>query len=71
LAYCNNGWWKDSKEVTGKQTRRKKGMPRIRWMDDVKLDLRSMVVKRWRTRTLGRTEWAFVMRQSKVKPKGL
>jgi len=37
-------------------------MPRLRWMDDVKLDLRSMVVKRWRTRTLGRTKRAFVMR---------
>jgi hypothetical protein len=35
-------------------------------MDDVNLDLGSMVVKRWRTRTLGRTEWAFVMRQFKV-----
>jgi hypothetical protein len=38
-------------------------------MDDVKLDLRIMVVKRWRTRTLGRTESAIVTRQAKVKPK--
>jgi hypothetical protein len=71
LAYCKNRWWKDHKEVTGKQTGRKKGVPRLRWMDDVKLDLRSMVVKIWRTRTLGRTEWTFVMRQAEVKPKGL
>jgi hypothetical protein len=45
LACCKNGWWKDSKEVTGKQTRRKKGMPRLRWMDDIKLDLMNLGVE--------------------------
>ena len=30
-------------------------------MDDVELDLRNMDVKKWRTRTLNRTEWAFVV----------
>lgn len=59
------------KKLLESKSGEKKGMPRLRRMGDVKLDLRSMVVKIWRTRTLGRTEWAFVMRQSKVKPKGL
>jgi hypothetical protein len=46
-AYCKNGWQKDSKEVTGRKIRRreKKGGPRLRWMADVKMDLRKMVNK--------------------------
>jgi hypothetical protein len=40
-------------------------------MDDIKLDLRGKVLERWRTITSGRREWAFVMRQAKVKPEGL
>ena len=36
--------------------RRKRGRPRIRWKDDVELDL-NKCVKRWRTRTLDRTGW--------------
>ena len=48
-----NGWCKDSKEVTGKKARRgeKKGSHRLRWLDDVYSELRSMDVKRWRTGT--------------------
>jgi len=40
-------------------------------MDDVKLDLRNTGVKRWRTRAVGRIEWASVMRAAKVKLKWL
>jgi hypothetical protein len=36
---------------------RKKGRPGLRRRDEVKLDLRDMAVKRWRTRALARTEW--------------
>jgi hypothetical protein len=38
---------------------RKQGRPRLKWIDNVKLDLRNglMGVKRWRTRTLDRAEW--------------
>jgi hypothetical protein len=36
--------------------RRKRGRPRIRWKDNVQLDLNKSV-KRWRTRALDRTEW--------------
>lgn len=44
---CKNGWRKDSKEVTQRETRKteKKERPKLRQMDDVKLDLRNMVVK--------------------------
>jgi hypothetical protein len=36
---------------------KKKGRPGLRKRDEVKLDLRDMAVKRWRTRALARTEW--------------
>jgi hypothetical protein len=40
-------------------------------MDDVELDLRNMGVRRWRTRTVDRTEWASVVREAEAKLKGL
>jgi hypothetical protein len=47
----NNGWIKDSKEVTGIKTSRggwwgRKGRPTLRWMDDIELNWRYMGVKR-------------------------
>jgi hypothetical protein len=38
--------------------RRKVGRPRLRWLDDVEVDLRTMDIKRWRLITKDRTEWA-------------
>jgi len=47
--------------------RRKKGKPRLRWMNDVELDLRNIGVTKWRTRVLDRTKWAPVVRKAKTK----
>jgi hypothetical protein len=71
-ACCKNGWYKDSKHVTGGQTRRKeiKGRPTIQWIGNVESDLRKMGIKIWRTRALDRTEWVCVMKKAKVKLKG-
>jgi hypothetical protein len=62
----------DSKEVTGRQTRRreKKRRPRVRWMDNAELDLRNTGVERWRTRALDRREQTSVVRETKAKLKG-
>jgi hypothetical protein len=49
----------------------RKGRPKLKWVDDVKLDLRNIGVKRWRTRTLGITEWATLMAEAKAKLRGL
>jgi hypothetical protein len=38
--------------------RRRVGRPRLRWLDDVEVDLRTMGIKRWRLITKDRTEWA-------------
>jgi hypothetical protein len=40
-------------------------------MDDVRLDMRIMGVKRWRARAVDRTEWAAVVRESKAELTGL
>jgi hypothetical protein len=57
-ACCKYGWCKNSKEVIGRETRRrdKKRRLRLRRIDDVELDLRNVDVKRWRARALDRTE---------------
>jgi hypothetical protein len=38
-------------------------------MDDVKLDLRNMFVKSWRTKALDRKEWVAVMREEEEEKK--
>jgi hypothetical protein len=40
-------------------------------MDDVRMDMRIVGVKRWRTRAVDRTEWATVVRESKTEITGL
>jgi hypothetical protein len=44
--------------------RRKTGRPRKRQLDDVKEDLRSMKVRRWRIRATERTVWARIIREA-------
>jgi hypothetical protein len=50
---------------------KRRGRPRLRWLDDVESDLRSMGVKRCRTKVLNREEWASIMKEIKAKLKGL
>jgi hypothetical protein len=51
--------------------KRRRGRPRIRWLDDVEVDLRIMGVKRWRTKVLNREEWASIIKEAKARLKGL
>jgi len=51
--------------------RRGKRRPGLRWINDVEDDLRKLGVKRWRTKTLDREEWASIIREAKAKLKGL
>ena len=50
--------------------RRGSGRPRLRWINDVKDDLRKLGVKRWRKKVLDREEWASIIREAKAKRKG-
>jgi hypothetical protein len=52
------------------QGRRGRGRSRLRWINDVKEDLRMLGVKRWRKKALDREEWAFIIKEAKVKLKG-
>lgn len=62
---CKNGWYKGSKEITGRPPTPKKEeggrLTHIK-VDNVESDLRNMGVKSWKTRALDRTEWASVSR---------
>jgi len=42
------------------------GRPRLRWMDDVREDLRRMGVTNWRIRAHRRDDWKMVMKEAKV-----
>jgi hypothetical protein len=50
--------------------RRGKGRPTLRWINDVEYGLRKLGVKRWRTKALGREEWASIIREANAKLKG-
>jgi hypothetical protein len=59
------------KSFEGKlEGRRDRGQPKLRWINDVKDDLRKLGVKRWRTKALDRTEWASIVMEAKAKLKG-
>jgi hypothetical protein len=50
--------------------RRRRGRPRLRWINDVEEDLRKLGVKRWRTKALEREEWASILMEARAKLKG-
>jgi hypothetical protein len=51
--------------------RRGVGRPRLRWLDDVEADIKTLGVKRWRIKAQGRKEWSAILREAKAKLKGL
>ena len=45
---------------------RRRGRPRMRWLEDVEKVLREMKVKRWRRKAIDREEWASVIKGVKA-----
>jgi hypothetical protein len=46
--------------------RREVGRPRLRWLDDVKADIKVLGIKRWRIKAQDRKVWSAILRNAKV-----
>ena len=58
-------WGKGGKKVISEHSR-SVGRPRLRWMEDVREDLRRMGVTNWRIRAHRRDDWKMVVKEAKV-----
>jgi hypothetical protein len=47
-------------------SKRRKGRPRMRWLDDVESDLKKMKVKVWKEKMGNRVLWRLVAEEAKV-----
>jgi hypothetical protein len=49
-------------------SKRRKGRPRMRWLDDVESDLKKMKVKGWKEEMRDREQWRLVVEEAKAQP---
>jgi hypothetical protein len=49
-------------------SKRRKGRPRMRWLDDVESDLKKMEVKGWKEKMRDREQWRLVVEEAKAYP---
>jgi len=47
---------------------RRKGRPRLRWMDDVVADLKVTKTQQWMGKTEDREQWSLVIKEAKAHP---
>jgi hypothetical protein len=47
---------------------RRRGRPRMRWLDDVFMDLRKMGRNEWRHRSRNRETWRHIVAEAKAHP---
>ena len=47
---------------------RRKGRPRLSWMDDVAADLKAMRIKQWRETMQDREKWRRIVEEAKAHP---
>jgi hypothetical protein len=49
-------------------SKRRKGRPKMRWLDDVESDLKKMEVKGWKEKMRDREQWRLVVEEAKAQP---
>jgi hypothetical protein len=49
-------------------SKRRKGRPRMRWLDDVESNLKKMKVKGWKEKMRNREQWRLVVQENKAYP---
>jgi hypothetical protein len=49
-------------------SKRRKGRPRMRWIDYVESDLKKMKVNRWKEKMRNKEEWRLVVEEAKARP---
>jgi hypothetical protein len=49
-------------------SKRRKGRPRKRWLDDVESDLKKMKAKGWKEKMRNREQWRLVVEEAKAHP---
>jgi hypothetical protein len=47
---------------------RRKGRPRLGWMDDVVVDLKAIKIKQWMEKAKDREQWRMVVEEAKAHP---
>jgi hypothetical protein len=49
-------------------SKRRKGRPRMRWLDYIESDLKKMKVKGWKEKIRNRQQWRLVVKEAKAHP---